>query len=226
MGQALINTSSIGPPDGQGLLKTLVPGTPDCRAEPVGDGLVGVDGQNCPFQMYTLSGSFRISQGGVYTFCSTSEDGYKFNFHSLHNEQEFYMFCRSKVYVDGQVIIDNDGSVQLLTTRCTRTFARIGIHILQIEGWTSSASWSMAVTYSGPDTLNLTLPIPPSLNLGAPSRIVPEIKDCSPKESVANDGQFVICGFKAGNNLNLRKVDDFVTNYLNVSYSVQMCILA
>lgn len=76
VGQALLKSAVIGPPDGHGLLKTLVPGTPDCRGMPVGDGLIGVDGQNCPFQMYAILGAFNISRGGQYTLCSTSADGY------------------------------------------------------------------------------------------------------------------------------------------------------
>lgn len=77
VGQILLNSTEIGPPDGQGLLNQLVPGTPDCRALPLGDGLVGVDGQNCPFQMYTIGGTFNISQGGLYSVCSTSAAGYE-----------------------------------------------------------------------------------------------------------------------------------------------------
>ena len=75
VGQTLLNSTIIGPVNGEGLLKTLVPGTPDCRTQPLGDGLIGVDGQNCPFQMYTISGAFHIITGGTYTLCSTSEDG-------------------------------------------------------------------------------------------------------------------------------------------------------
>ena len=75
VGQTLLYLANIGPASGQGLLKTLVPGTPDCRTQPLGDGLIGVDGQNCPFQMYTISGAFHIITGGTYTLCSTSEDG-------------------------------------------------------------------------------------------------------------------------------------------------------
>ena len=59
---------------GQGGLMSQ--GGPDCRAQPVGDGLIGVDGQNCPFQMYSVFGSFNVSRGGAYSFCLTSSDGY------------------------------------------------------------------------------------------------------------------------------------------------------
>lgn len=75
VGHTHLDSLVIGPPGGQGLLNLLVPGTPDCRAPPLGDGLVGVDGQNCPFQMYSVLGSFNISQGGSYSFCVTSSDG-------------------------------------------------------------------------------------------------------------------------------------------------------
>jgi hypothetical protein len=75
VGQTTINGTVIGPPNGDGLLKLLVPGTPDCRAAPAGDGLVGVEGQNCPFQMYTISGVWKIIKAGAYTFCTTSAYG-------------------------------------------------------------------------------------------------------------------------------------------------------
>ena len=75
VGQAMLNSTSIGTADQEGVLKTLVDGSPDCRAQPEGDGLVGVDGQNCPFQMYSVSGAFKITQPGIYTFCSTNNDG-------------------------------------------------------------------------------------------------------------------------------------------------------
>ena len=75
VGKTVIRTSMVGPINGQGSLKLLVPGTPDCRAPPTGDGQIGVEGQNCPFQMYTISGVFVISKAGPYTFCTTSADG-------------------------------------------------------------------------------------------------------------------------------------------------------
>jgi hypothetical protein len=75
VGQATLSTTTIGSSDQEGVLKTLVDGSPDCRPLPVGDGLVGVDGQNCPFQMYSVSGAFRISQAGLYTFCCASAAG-------------------------------------------------------------------------------------------------------------------------------------------------------
>ena len=76
VGHTLLESPSIGPAGGQGLLKVLVPGTPDCRTRPVGDGLIGVDGQNCPFQMYSVFGSFNVTQSATYTCCITSSDGY------------------------------------------------------------------------------------------------------------------------------------------------------
>ena len=75
VGQVVLNTTTIGTADQEGVLKRLVDGSPDCRPQPSGDGLIGVDGQNCPFQMYSLSGAFKISRHGTYTFCSDSTDG-------------------------------------------------------------------------------------------------------------------------------------------------------
>lgn len=76
VGKTTLRNAAIGPYNGQGLLKLLVSGTPDCRAPPVGDGQIGVEGQNCPFQMYTISGLFPLKLGGVYSFCTTSAEGY------------------------------------------------------------------------------------------------------------------------------------------------------
>ena len=75
VGQTVLSSIVVGPPNGQGLLKLLVPGSPDCRMPPVGDGLIGVEGQNCPFQMYTISGVLVITQAGPYTLCTSSADG-------------------------------------------------------------------------------------------------------------------------------------------------------
>ena len=77
VGSTFLNFSQVGPDNGQGLLNVLVPGSPDCRVLPNGggDGLIGVDGQNCPFQMYSISGAINILQSGGYTFCTTSAEG-------------------------------------------------------------------------------------------------------------------------------------------------------
>ena len=75
VGQTTLASIYVGPSNGQGLLKLLVPGSPDCRTLPIGDGLIGVEGQNCPFQMYTISGVLVITKAGRYTFCTTSADG-------------------------------------------------------------------------------------------------------------------------------------------------------
>ena len=75
VGQTTLSSTVIGPYNSYGLLKLLVPGTPDCRAAPTGDELIGVEGQNCPFQMYTISGVFDMRKPGSYTFCTTSAYG-------------------------------------------------------------------------------------------------------------------------------------------------------
>jgi hypothetical protein len=90
VGQTTLPSIYVGPANGEGSLQLLVPGTPDCRAAPVGDGLIGVDGANCPFQMYTIFGILVITKAGLYTFCTTSADGSVImedfsNFHSFPN---------------------------------------------------------------------------------------------------------------------------------------------
>ena len=75
MNQTTLKSTMIAPYNGQGLLKLLVPGTPNCQAPPAGDGVIGVEGQNCPFQMYTIAGVFVIVKAGQYTFCTTSAYG-------------------------------------------------------------------------------------------------------------------------------------------------------
>ena len=125
--------------------------------------------------------------------------------------------CSSKVFVDGSIAIDNDGSIQSPTIRCKWRFMWSGIHYLQVEGWSSSASWSFSLTYNGPDTGNKTLAIPPAFNPAAPTNSLPVMKDCIPSQTAGDDAEFIICGFKAASNINLQRVDDFVANYLNVS---------
>ncbi len=120
------------------------------------------------------------------------------------------------MYVNGQLVIDNDGSMQLPTRRCRMKSIISGVHYLQIEGWSGAVSASFVLTYNGPDTLNKTVPFTPIVNPRAPSLQVPTIKDCSPSQANRIDGPFTICGFKAAENVDLQKVDDFVANYLSV----------
>ena len=75
VGSATLNSTAIGPYNGFGLLKLFVPGTPNCQAPPLGDGLIGVEGQNCPFQMYTISVVFIVYKAGQYQLCTTSAYG-------------------------------------------------------------------------------------------------------------------------------------------------------
>ena len=76
VGQTILPSIYVGPANGEGSLQLLVPGSPDCRAAPIGDGRIGVGGENCPFQMYTIFGILVTTKAGPYTFCTTSADGF------------------------------------------------------------------------------------------------------------------------------------------------------
>jgi hypothetical protein len=203
VGRAALNISTIGPVNGLGVLKTLVPGTPDCRAVPAGDGLNGQDGQNCPFQMYTISGRFEVKTSGAYTFCTSSTEG-------------------SNLYINGALIVNNDYPQGSAIQRCgSAVTLSTGTHVLYIEGWARGSTLSMAGTYKGPDTSQSFAAIRP-----VPPPIISPVNlsyfaECDPAHSnVTDSGIFTLCGFKADNYTDITSVEDFYQYYEqgNVTY--------
>ncbi len=73
MGLAPLDALALGPANSAGLLRARVPGAPDCRAAPVGDGTIGAEG--CPFQLFAAHGSLAIAAAGLYVLCLSSTDG-------------------------------------------------------------------------------------------------------------------------------------------------------
>lgn len=125
-------------------------------------------------------------------------------------------FCRSKTYVDGLNILDNYGSTQSATKKCSPVLLSSGQHTLYIEGWSNSEVLSMAATYSGPDTLNSTAVFQAVSSPGAPSSALPVFKECDAEEMLIGGNAFTICAFKASNEINLQKVDDLYAHYKQV----------
>ena len=199
-------------------MKQLVPGTPDCRAGPVGDGLIGVDGQNCPFQMYSMSGTFKISRAGSYTFCSTSSDGCPAHSQKIGLYLDFSFFlspCRSSVFINSTKVVDNDGSVQSNGKRGGSITLAAGLHNMYIEGWAQSAALSMSATYQGPDTSGQELSVQAVTSPQAPASAPPLFPEC-PSNGKAGDNNFTICGYRASNEIDLSRVDDVQKYYAQV----------
>ena len=225
VGRANLNLSTIGPENGQGLLKALVPGTPDCRAIPVGDGIVGQDGGNCPFQMYTLSGSFAVTKGGSYTFCTTSTEGsanaFFVNKQSLPCYLTVWLHTRSNLYVDGVLVVNNDYAQTTATQRCgSAVLITSGLHILYVEGWARGSGLSLSATYQGPDTSMLRSPISSALTPRAVPVNVSAFLECDPEQSNVQDGIFTLCGFGADNYTYLESVEDIFFYYMQATQRI------
>ena len=120
------------------------------------------------------------------------------------------------MYVDGVKILDNDGSSQSATEKCSLSPLAGGVHLLYIEGWSDSDDLSISATYAGPDTLNQSSFIQAVSNPRAPSVIGPVFREYDAQEAIVGSNNFSICAFKADNDLNLLKVDDVNSYYEQV----------
>ena len=217
VGQTMLPTAYVGPANGQGSLKLLVPGSPDCRARPVGDGLIGVEGQNCPFQMYTLSGVLLISKAGSYIFCTTSADGYALALLSGYSIAFdliypcLYRFS-SNLYLDEVLVVNNDYA-QTATQRCgTAIHLQAGNHTLYVEGWARSASLSITATFNGYDSLNSAI-------------VIPGLWQCNPNGPRISSMNFTICGYMADYSLTLGAVTDLTTYYNEVRARIHPVVI-
>jgi hypothetical protein len=118
--------------------------------------------------------------------------------------------------VDGVKVVDNDGSAQSATSKCSSVILDIGVHTMYIEGWSQSSKLSMSTAYQGPDTNSMLIPIQAVASPDAPSLSYPTFNECDPKKSgniKTGQDAFTICGFQADSKLDLRKVDDVYAFY-------------
>ena len=122
--------------------------------------------------------------------------------------------------MDGIKVVDNDGSVQSSTNKCSSVSLDAGVHTMYIEGWSQSSKLSMAAAYQGPDTNNALVPVQAVASPNAPTLSYPTFNECNPNGAgIQSEGVsvFIVCGFKADNALDLRKVDDVFSFYSAVN---------
>jgi hypothetical protein len=133
--------------------------------------------------------------------------------------------CRSNLYIDGEKVVDNDGKVQYATARrrCSPTPVLLdaGLHILFIEGWSSTDVLSITATYQGPDTGNVPAIIPAFRNsLFSPSRTSSSpgesFTECNPKGVVTGERNFTICAYNVRTNLNVANLAQLSNFYSQV----------
>jgi len=77
-------------------------------------------------------GTVMIAREGVYTFCSTSDDG-------------------SMLIVDDKKLVDNDG-LHGAQQRCAATKLSTGKHTVAVKGFQAGGGAYQTATYAGPDT--------------------------------------------------------------------------
>ncbi len=89
---------------------------------------------------------------------------------------------RSKLYIDGTLLVDDDG-LHGMVERCATRFMTAGMHSVYVTGFQAWGGVGMEIRYSGPDTGNSMtfmrvspLPSPPSAatnTAGAPAAAAP-----------------------------------------------------
>ena len=124
---------------------TLVPGTPNNNF------------------VATWSGQFVIALSGLYTFCTTSDDG-------------------STLYIDGALVVKN-GGVHVSQTRCGNITLFGGLHVVFSNYFQEAGYCSWQVTYSGPDTIYVSTLLQSGANIATTACI-----SCAPGSYLSLSG--------------------------------------
>jgi len=105
------------------------------------------------------SGYLRVEAAGAYTFYLSSDDG-------------------SKLWLDGGLVIDNDGTHDMREKSATRTLA-VGDHALRVEFFENTVDAGLTLSWSGPGfakqavppeaLLHVTGTVPPVVRIAAPA---------------------------------------------------------
>ena len=80
-------------------------------------------------------GDIEIATGGEYTFWTASDDG-------------------SKLYIDGNLVVDNDGTHALTEVESVKVTLSPGHHTFRLEFFEKTGNQQLFVYYQGPDTLD------------------------------------------------------------------------
>ena len=100
------------------------------------------------------------------------------------------------------MLIVNNDYAQGATERCGAAAVTLqaGNHAMYVEGWSRTAALSITATFQGADTLSNKVAIPGTW-------------PCLPNASGAGDSNFVICGYKADNSVNVAGISNFFDYY-------------
>eukprot|EP00971_Amphidinium_carterae_P037781 742974-Amphidinium_carterae.1 len=99
------------------------------------------------------TGGLTIRQAGTYTFATNSDDG-------------------SWVYIDGDLVVDNGGRHAMRVAEGSVDLG-IGVHQLRLEFFEAGGYAGMIFLYSGPDTVEKQLLVPPcALTPAAPEESI------------------------------------------------------
>ena len=100
------------------------------------------------------------------------------------------------------MLVVNNDYPQGATERCGTAAVTLqaGNHTLYVEGWSNSAALSITATFQGADTLSNKVAIPGTW-------------PCLPNAPGAGDSNFVICGYKADNSVNVAGISNFFDYY-------------
>lgn len=66
-------------------------------------------------------------------------------------QTNFFCMSRSKLYIDGTLLVDDDGLHGMLE-RCATRFMTAGLHSVYVTGFQAWGGVGMEIRYSGPDT--------------------------------------------------------------------------
>lgn len=102
----------------------------------------GMVSQNTYFGI-AWTGRLAITTPGTYTFQLASDDG-------------------SRLYVDGTVVVDNDGLHPLRTVAGGASLTA-GKHAIRVEFIQAAGGATTVLSYQGPDTANLMVVVPASV---------------------------------------------------------------
>ena len=96
---------------------------------------VALDSQNYAAQ---YSGNLDVPESGTYMFYTSSDDG-------------------SRLWIDGQLVVDNDGAHAVQERAGTKTLTA-GVHTITVGYFQSGGASSLVASWSGPDLPRQTIP--------------------------------------------------------------------
>ena len=101
--------------------------------------------------------------------------------------------CRSKLYVDGLLLVEDDG-LHGMVEKCSVTTLLSGTHIVYLEGFQAGGGVGMELTYTGPDTGGSKVFMRSGIRpTAAPSQY---FSKCTPSTD-GDQSKFTICLFRS-----------------------------